>query len=72
MQNITVPTKPGYLVHGVNGKVRSNTLCTSTIHAINIFSDLFGKLDPFVRGSSPIAWVDQDEEGTATFSYKPR
>lgn len=44
-----------FLLHSVNGKVVSKTLCTSHYHANNIFRDLLLKHDPFTRNGEPIS-----------------
>lgn len=49
-----------YMLHTVNGKVVSRTLCTSHHHANNIWQDLLLKHDPFTRHGVPISSVGED------------
>jgi hypothetical protein len=73
-----VPKERDFLVKGVNFQTREKTLCQSqggsreTRRTEEILGKYLERLDPFVRGSLPIAWVDQDEEGCGTYSYTPR
>lgn len=67
---LPIPHIKQRLVHGVNGKAVSATLCTSHVHANNIMRDLLDKLDPFCRNGFPIAYLNEDINGAPVFAYK--
>lgn len=61
-----------YLLHSVDGVVRSRTLANNHFRANEVMMDLLERHDPFVRNGLPIAWTDWDEESGGRFSYDRR